>query len=107
MVVIVVATLPAPLSNSPSLALPTVRGGPAIRELLTPLIESNTGCDGKLPGRDGITCCTTSNKCEIGEGHCDSDADCTGNLVCGKENCLSIFGHSPSDFDCCKESKSL
>ena len=113
-----VATLPASVSNSPNLAkdlalaaLPTVRGGPAIREPINKtsysLIESNTGCDGKLPGRDGITCCTTSNKCEIGEGDCDSDADCTGNLVCGKDNCLSIFGHSPSDFDCCKESKSL
>ena len=71
------------------------------------LIESNSGCDGKLPGRDGEGCCTTSNTCEIGEGDCDSDSECTGNLVCGTDNCLSIFGHSPSDFDCCIEGKTL
>ena len=69
------------------------------------LIESNSGCDGKLPGRDGEGCCTTSNTCKIGEGDCDSDSECTGNLVCGTDNCLSIFGHSPSDFDCCEEGK--
>ena len=72
-----------------------------------PLIAPISECDGKLPGRDGASCCTTSDTCEIGEGDCDSDSECTGNLVCGTDNCQSIFGHSPSDFDCCKEGKTF
>ena len=71
------------------------------------IIESTSGCDGKLPGQNSSECCTTSNTCEIGEGDCDSDSECTGNLVCGTDNCLSVFGHSPPDFDCCKEGKTL
>ena len=69
------------------------------------LIESTSGCDGKLLGRNGSECCTISNLCEIGEGHCDSDSECTGNLVCGTANCLPIFRHSPPDFNCCKKGK--
>ena len=68
-------------------------------------IESSSGCDGKHKDRDGANCCTISNICDIGEGHCNSDNECKGNLVCGTENCKSIFGHSPSDFNCCKEGK--
>ena len=73
----------------------------------TPFIESISGCDGKLPGRDGTECCSPTNRCDIGEGDCDSPNECLGNLVCGTNNCLPIFGHSPSDFDCCKEGKAL
>ena len=72
-----------------------------------PFIESASGCDGTLSGRNGSECCTTSKTCEIGEGNCDSSSECTGNLVCGTNNCLPIFGHSPSDFNCCKEGKTL
>ena len=39
-------------------------------------------CSGQDKG-----CCTTSTPCSIGEGDCDSDADCVGGLQCGKDNC--------------------
>ncbi len=58
-------------------------------------------------------CCTEDNQCGIGEGDCDSDDDCLGDLVCGDDNCAAsdlppgldpaLFGgngFSGSD-DCC------
>ena len=49
----------------------------------------------------GDTCCTAANQCSIGEGDCDADTDCKGNLVCGMDNCDGM------DFDmtddCCTE----
>ena len=44
-------------------------------------------------------CCTTSNLCGINQGDCDSDDECSGNLVCGTNNCPSPF---PSNADCCE-----
>ena len=43
--------------------------------------------------------CTSTNQCEVGEGDCDSDIDCKGNLVCGEDNCVG--GTFESDDDCC------
>ena len=43
-------------------------------------------------------CCSSSNQCGLNEGDCDSDSECSGNLICGKDNCQSPF---PSDVDCC------
>ena len=45
-------------------------------------------------------CCGTSNPCDEGQGDCDKDSECSGNLICGKNNC----DHSkfPSNkTDCC------
>ena len=38
-------------------------------------------CDG------GDNCCTTKDTCQEGEGDCNVDADCTGDLKCGFNNC--------------------
>ena len=58
------------------------------------LTETETGCDG------GDTCCSsTSYKCDIGEGDCDSDSDCLPWLKCGKDNCFGP-GFDDTD-DCC------
>jgi len=38
-------------------------------------------------GGDG--CCNENNKCDVGEGDCDSDDDCMEGLKCGSDNCLS------------------
>lgn len=49
-------------------------------------------------------CCSSSNPCSIGQGDCDYDSDCAGNLVCGTDNCrdfTSAWSHSA--FDCCIE----
>merc|ERR1719281_1466129 len=32
-------------------------------------------------------CCTPQNPCPDGEGDCEIDNDCSGNLVCGNNNC--------------------
>jgi len=46
-----------------------------------------------LQGVDG--CCTrklswSGEGCSIGEGDCDTDAECTGNLLCGTDICKSM-----------------
>ncbi len=54
------------------------------------------------PCLGGDNCCTFETKCLEGEGDCDSDADCHGDLKCGSNNC----GGGPStpfdnNDDCC------
>ena len=51
------------------------------------------------------TCCTSSNQCDIGEGDCDKDLDCIGNLFCGKDNCVGDTFEE--DDDCCTDSSQL
>ena len=51
---------------------------------------------------DTYTCCTASDPCDINQGDCDSDNDCSGYLICGNDNCKSPF---PSDVDCCQLGK--
>ena len=72
-----------------------------------PFIESTSKCDGQLPIHNATECCSTSNTCVIGEGDCDKDSECTGDLVCGTDNCLSIFGHGSKKQDCCEEGKTF
>ena len=43
----------------------------------------------------------TNNLCGEGEGDCDSDDHCEGDLVCGEDNC---FGDSKKD--CCEQPES-
>ena len=62
-----------------------------------------TGC---ADGSGGPTCCTSSQQCGEGEGDCDSDVDCAGNLKCGTDNCDTSLGF-PSDYDCCYDPKGL
>ena len=50
-------------------------------------------------------CCTSSNQCDIGEGDCDQDLDCIGNLFCGKDNCVGDTFEE--DDDCCTDSSQL
>ena len=40
-------------------------------------------CDGSIPN-----CCTESDQCDFGDGHCDSDDQCLGTLICGTKNCV-------------------
>ena len=68
-----------------------------------------TGC--AADGSGGPECCTSSDQCGEGEGDCDSDVDCAGNLKCGQlvhygqgngldGNCDTSLGFH-SDYDCC------
>ena len=37
----------------------------------------------------------------MGEGDCDSDSDCAGDLVCGTDNCQDFDSAFSSTHDCC------
>ena len=51
-------------------------------------------------------CCSSHNPCGIGGGDCDIDADCSGSLVCGVDNCQGFdSAWSRSNFDCCMSGK--
>ena len=43
----------------------------------------------------------TNNLCGVGEGDCDSDAQCEGDLVCGTDNCQDFDSSLPHAMDCC------
>ena len=53
-------------------------------------------------GDNVYTCCNSTNQCNLNQGDCDLDIDCTGNFVCGKDNCQPPF---PIGADCCKLGK--
>ena len=53
-------------------------------------------CKGKY------NCCTKENPCFEGDGDCDYDNQCYGDLKCGKNNCARKYGeHWDRDDDCC------
>ena len=62
------------------------------------LSDSLSGCDGMgswsscCSNPDTWACCTSSNQCGVGEGDCDVDNDCLGDLLCGSDNCRTAFG---------------
>merc|ERR1711935_1325928 len=66
-------------------------------------------CEEPTPSKTGChfynndnNCCTQQNSCTKGEGDCDNDNDCIGDLVCGNNNCHEGLGF-PSWGDCCTE----
>ena len=54
-------------------------------------------CDGIEDG-----CCTVSTPCGKGDGDCDFDEDCLGNLKCGNDNCEQETGSFDLGDDCCE-----
>ena len=66
-----------------------------LAQSLTFAVILGSGCS---TGSGGWNCCSNSNQCNIGEGDCDIDSHCSGNLECGTNNCGSNF---PTGFDCC------
>ena len=55
--------------------------------------KCNTGDNG---------CCDRGGyKCGYGEGDCDYDSDCAGNLHCGSNNCKQFGEIFDSTDDCC------
>ena len=47
----------------------------------------------------GVDNCCDRKLCDLGEGDCDEDNQCTGNLICGQDNCIGV-GFDKTD-DCC------
>jgi len=54
-------------------------------------------CSGENNG-----CCTKETPCQLGQGDCDSDAQCAGSLICGRNNCPWGDGD-----DCCSDVSGL
>ena len=56
----------------------------------------------------GDECCSKEYPCGLGEGDCDNDNECEGELKCGTDNCQQCLGgvdctyFQPTD-DCCQE----
>ena len=48
------------------------------------------------------SCCTTGSPCDVGGGDCDKDSHCSGNLVCGNNNCRKWGKHWKRSADCCE-----
>ena len=53
-------------------------------------------CEGEDNG-----CCTPETPCKVGEGDCDTNADCVSGL-CGSNNCGGRFDFDNND-DCCAD----
>ena len=66
--------------------------------------ESSSSESGCHNGNGGGSCCSSSNQCLAGEGDCDDNVDCKGNLLCGKDNCNPELGFG-LEFDCCYDHK--
>ena len=58
----------------------------------------NPECNSATWSSHDYSCCTARNPCGIGEGDCDGNDQCLGDLICGEDNCGSEF---PSNADCC------
>merc|ERR1711988_103418 len=49
---------------------------------------------------EGI-CCSQETPCELGEGDCETDQDCSADLVCGNNNCKQFAAYFHEKDDCC------
>merc|ERR1711974_397985 len=63
------------------------------------------GCNYMTWDKFAWDCCTAAEPCYEEEGDCDNDAECAGDLVCGKNNCpvgfTAKFGKNKPD--CCEK----
>ena len=58
-------------------------------------------CVGDVVCNGGDSCCSVTSPCKEGEGDCDSNLHCEGDLLCGANNCdLNNPGFDTTD-DCC------
>jgi len=64
-------------------------------------------CGGDGDYYDVMDCCSNSQPCGLGEGDCDNDSDCEGDLVCGQNNCGPPHSLVSSEADCCIEFASI
>ena len=60
---------------------------------------TNSYCNKCNQATDVWSCCSPEFPCDENEGDCDSHSDCSGNLLCGHDNC----GPNYEPFtDCCE-----
>ena len=72
----------------------------------TPFIYSYAGNCDVWDGHDW-ECCSANRKCGLGEGDCDSDDQCKGDLVCGTDNCSAFISGADQEADCCVKPGSI
>ena len=60
-------------------------------------MQKSHNCGGKFATE---TCCSSTSKCEEGEGHCSSDSVCGSGLKCGIQNCDYSLGFK-FGYNCC------
>ena len=63
-------------------------------------ISGNPKCDIKTAKIYDQECCSVEQPCGLGQGDCDKDDECSGDLVCGRDNC-GVEYKSPTA-DCCQ-----
>ena len=65
---------------------------------------TNPKCNPKTWASYSKTCCTddANEPCGLGEGDCDTDDECAGDLVCGENNCLRMGSGFKKGSDCCE-----
>ena len=61
-------------------------------------------CDGGLRN-ETRECCSVSSPCKEGQGDCDTDEECRGDLVCGRNNCGNKFDWKSAD--CCETTSKI
>ena len=64
----------------------------------------NPNCNPATWSEYNSECCSVENPCGEGEGDCDFETECIGNLVCGTDNCGPQFVYdrlSTDKGDCC------
>ena len=53
---------------------------------------------------DGTICwffCNGRHICDLGEGDCNHNDHCRGDLICGKDNCRDFHPEALGGMDCC------
>merc|ERR1719228_2961785 len=63
------------------------------------LFEENNQFEGFGSILDGNYC--KRSPCVLGQGDCDEDSECAGNLVCGLNNCRNFTSAAFAYADCC------
>ena len=66
-----------------------------------PSTDGNDKCNPDTWTAYDSECCSAQNPCGSGEGDCDENIECVGNLICGSDNCGSSFPNQNAD--CCTE----
>ena len=62
-------------------------------------VQGGPRCRGR--NFDARGCCSPDNPCVEGEGDCEEDADCSGDLMCGNNNCKAFGSFFHTKDDCC------
>ena len=85
-------TTEAPTTEAPTTEAPTTAGP-----------KSKAACNPATWEKFSWACCTKKDPCYVDEGDCDNDAECAGDLVCGKNNCPETFTvrRGKNRPDCC------